>query len=69
MSYVEFAGPDAAEGYGGDEEARWTVAVCDDDGEPVDRVHTVSSYDHGLELAQRMARDRRLPLEIDAIRA
>lgn len=66
---VFFAGPEAAQDKYGDEYPEWAVYAGDDDAEPVGKCYTVTSYERGLALARNMARDRRLPLEIEASRA
>lgn len=44
----------------------WYVFAGDDDGEPTGRSYTCRSFDGAVSLARNMARDRRLPLELDA---
>ena len=50
----------------GDEFPEWTVAIVDEDGETVGKFYRVRSYAGAIDLGQKMARDRRLPLDIDA---
>lgn len=50
----------------GVEYPEWYVFAGDDDGEPVGRSYTCRSFEGAVQLARNMARDRRLPLELDA---
>lgn len=62
----ESGGVDPIEGI---EFPEWSVFAGDDDAEPTGRVYHCRSYEGAVKLAQSMARDRRLPLEMEASRA
>ena len=49
----------------GDEFQVWHVGLADDDGEPVGKWYTYHNYAGALELGQKMARERRLELNIE----
>ena len=67
---VFFEGPEPVpDRQDGDEIPTWTVYVGDDEAEPTGTVYTCFSFSFALDLAQRMARDRRLELIQDAIAA
>ena len=50
---------------GYDEVPVWTVAIEDDDGEPVGKVYTTRSREGARALMDRLAHDRRLPTHDD----
>jgi len=62
---VIWAWGDVTENRDGDEYRIFSCAVCYDDGEPMGKIYTSTSRERIVGLARRMARDRRLPLEID----
>ena len=66
---VFFDGPQADHNQDGDEVPVWCVYVGDEEAEPIHRIYWLWSYDLALDLAQRMARDRRLELVHDATTA
>ena len=66
---VYFDGPQADTNADGDEVPAWCVYVGDEEAEPVNRVYWCWTYELALDLAQRMARDRRLELIHDATTA
>ena len=66
---VFFDGPQADHNHDGDEIPVWCVYVGDEEAEPVNRVYWCWSYAFALDLAQRMARDRRLELIHEATTA
>ena len=53
----------------GDEIPTWLVYVGDEEAEPTGTVYTCFTFSFALDLAQRMARDRRLQLIHEAIAA
>jgi len=50
----------------GDEIPYWTVSFLDDEDCTVGKVYDCASYDRALALAERISKDRRLELVIDA---
>jgi hypothetical protein len=68
-SYVVFDGPFSEPDQWGDEFPVWFVFVADDDGEPTGKTYKVFSFDKALSLAERIAADRKLELEVEALRA
>ena len=66
---VFFDGPEPTQDRHGDEVPIWHVYVGDEEAQPVSRIYTVSSFGRGQRLAEAMARDRKLPLEADAMPA
>ena len=66
---VFFDGPQADTNADGDEVPVWCVYVGDEEAEPVNRVYWCWTYELALDLAQRMARDRRLELIHEATTA
>ena len=64
---VALDGPEPYYNRDGDELPEWTVAVIDEDGDPVGTVYTVrQGHAAALALARRMAADRRLELVDDS---
>jgi hypothetical protein len=53
-------GPQSDQDAEGEEIPTWSVYVGDEDGHPTSKVYRVHSYTCALQLAQAMARDRRL---------
>lgn len=53
----------------GIEYPEWYVYAGDDEAEPVGKSYTCRSYEGAVTLAHKMAKDRRLPLEMEASRA
>ena len=66
---VFFDGPQSDRNHDGDEVPVWCVYVGDEEAEPVNRIYWLWSYELALDLAQRMARDRRLELIHEAAAA
>ena len=66
---VFFDGPEPQQNADGDEIPTWSVYVGDEEAEPTGTVYTCFSFSFALDLANRMARDRRLELIQDAIAA
>ena len=68
---IRFEGPDAdVDRVSGDEITQWYVYAADPDGEPTGKVYTVrKSFGFAAALAGRMADERNLPLEIEAMPA
>ena len=66
---VFFDGPQSDRNQDGDEVPVWCVYVGDEEAEPVNRIYWLWSYELALDLAQRMARDRRLELIPEAAAA
>ena len=66
---VFFDGPQSDRNADGDEVPVWCVYVGDEEADPVNRVYWCWSYELALDLAQRMARDRRLELIHEAATA
>lgn len=66
---VFFDGPQSDRNPDGDEVPVWCVYVGDEEAEPVDRIYWLWSYELALELARRMARDRRFELIQEATSA
>ncbi len=52
----------------GDEIPEWVVALCDDDGGDI-TTHTCASYESALELGHLLAREMKVELIIEAMRA
>jgi len=50
----------------GVEYPEWYVFAGDDEAEPVGKSYTCRTFEGAVSLARNMARDRRLPLELDA---
>lgn len=65
---IYFDGPHSDTNRDGDEVPSWTVYAGDGFADPVGKIYHVSAYDSALILAQRMAKDRRLELVVDATR-
>ena len=63
---VFFDGPEADQNADGDEIPIWFVYVGNEEAEPQHTVYTVFSFDLAQDLANRMARDRKLELIQDA---
>lgn len=53
----------------GDEFPEWVVYAGDDEAEPVGKLYRCRTYEGAVGLANNMAKDRRLPLEMEASRA
>jgi hypothetical protein len=66
---VFFDGPQADQNQDGDEVPVWCVYVGDEEAHPLHRVYWCWSYAFALDLAQRIARDRRLELIHEAATA
>lgn len=66
---VYFDGPQASQDRDGEEVPVWYVGTQDDEGEDVGKVYECSSYAAGYELANKMARDKRLELVVEAQQA
>ena len=66
---VFFDGPQPQQNADGDEIPTWCVYVGDEEAEPTGTVYTCFTFSFALDLANRMARDRRLELIQDAIAA
>jgi len=66
---VFFDGPQPDRNPDGDEVPVWCVYVGDEEAEPVERIYWLWSYELALDLARRMARDRRLGLIQEATSA
>ena len=66
---VFFSGPEPYQNRDGDECPEWAVYIGDEHGDPTGPVYRVHEFQRGLDLAQRMASDRRLELVADAVRA
>ncbi len=52
----------------GDEIPEWVVALCDDDGSDIE-THTCATYQSAMELGQLLAREMKVELVIEAMRA
>ena len=52
----------------GDEIPEWVVALCDDDGADI-TTHTCACYESAVELGQLLAREMKVELVIEAMRA
>ena len=63
---IFFDGPQADTNQDGDEVPVWCVYVGDEEAEPIHRIYWLWSYNLALDLANRMARDRRLELIAEA---
>jgi len=63
---IFFDGPQADTDAAGDEVPVWCVYVGDEEAEPVNTVYWSWSFSFAQDLAQRMARDRRLELIAEA---
>jgi hypothetical protein len=67
---VNFDGPFPAQNQWGDEYPYWTVCIADgESGEPIGKVYTCHSHQGALNLAKKMAADRRLELVEEALTA
>ncbi len=66
---VFFDGPEPQQNADGDEIPTWCVYVGDEEAEPAGTVYTCFSFGFAQDLANRMARDRRLELIQDATTA
>ena len=68
---IRFEGPDAdVDRVSGDEIPQWYVYAADAESEPAGKVYTVrKSFGFAAALAGRMADERNLPLEIEAMPA
>ncbi len=66
---VFFDGPQPQQNADGDEIPTWCVYVGDEEAEPAGTVYTCFSFGFAQDLANRMARDRRLELIQDAVAA
>ena len=68
---IRFEGPDAdVDRVSGDEIPQWYVYAADADREPAGKVYTVrKSFAFAAALAGRMADERKLPLQIEAMPA
>lgn len=56
-------GPEPDINRDGDEIPKWYVFAGDDDGEAVGKTYECGSRQKAIDLAERMADDRRLPIE------
>jgi hypothetical protein len=63
---IFFDGPQADTDADGDEVPVWCVYVGDEEAEPIHRIYWLWNYNLALDLANRMARDRRLELIAEA---
>ncbi|HZQ05870.1 MAG TPA: hypothetical protein VFD70_04770 [Anaerolineae bacterium] len=52
----------------GDEVPDWVVALCDDEGDDI-KTYTCASYASAMELGQLIAREMKVELVIEAMRA
>lgn len=52
----------------GDEIPEWVVALCDDDGGEIG-THTCATYESAMELGKLLAREVKVELVIEAMRA
>ncbi len=52
----------------GDEIPEWVVALCDDDGSDIE-THTCATYESAMELGKLLAREMKVELVIEAMRA
>lgn len=52
----------------GDEVPEWVVALCDDEGDDI-KTYTCASYPSAMELAKLIAREMKVELVIEAMRA
>ncbi len=52
----------------GDEIPEWIVALCDDDGSDIE-THTCATYESAMELGKLLAREMKIELVIEAMRA
>lgn len=52
----------------GDEIPEWIVALCDDDGGDIE-THTCATYESAMELGTLLAREMKIELIIEAMRA
>ncbi len=66
---VFFDGPEPQQNADGDEIPTWSVYVGDEEAEPTGTVYTCFSFSVAQDLANRMARDRRLELIHEATTA
>ena len=66
---VFFDGPQSDQNPDGDEIPVWHVYVGNEEAEPLHTVYTCFSFAFAQDLAQRMARDRKLELVQDAMPA
>ena len=66
---VYFDGPQPEQNKDGDEIPVWVVYVGDDEAEPTDRIYHCHDFTEAEQLAQRMAKDRRLDLIHEATTA
>lgn len=51
-----------------DEIPEWVVALCDDDGSDIE-IHSCATYESALELGKLLAREMKIELVIEAMRA
>ena len=68
--YIDIQGPNSG-GIGRDSEERpeWTVAVCDDDGNPVGAVEFCSTLPAARKYGRELARKLRLEVNDEAMEA
>ncbi|OQY99651.1 MAG: hypothetical protein B6D41_01080 [Chloroflexi bacterium UTCFX4] len=52
----------------GDEIPEWVVALCDDDSSDIE-THTCATYESAMELGKLLAREMKIELIIEAMRA
>ncbi len=52
----------------GDEIPEWVVALCDDEGEDI-KIYSCASYESAMELGKLIAREMKVELVIEAMRA
>ncbi len=52
----------------GDEIPEWVVALCDDDGSDIE-THTCATYESAMEFGTLLAREMKVELVIEAMRA
>ena len=69
--FVDVQGPESGglDERGNDEFPEWSVAVVDEDGDPVGKVFYFRSRSAAQDLGRRMARDRRLELNDESMPA
>lgn len=65
---VSFTGPHSGFNQDGDEVPEWAVCLADDYGDAIGTIYHIRNYSRARNLAHKMSKDRRLPLESDAAR-
>ena len=63
---VSVDGPYSRPGRDGDEYPYWAVCIVDADGDPIGKVYQVGGRGRAIALGEKIANDRRLPLDNEA---